>query len=71
MTDIPTPLVYLTLFLSEEEEYSGFSSHTVCQPSEHTRVDLNDLVNHLVSVPPPSYFSNQNFFCLFLLPLHR
>ena len=35
MTDIPTPLVYLTLFLSEEEEeeeeeYSGFSSHTVC-----------------------------------------
>ena len=70
MIDIQTPLVYLTLFFSEEEEYGGFSSHTV-YTSEHTHVDLNDIVNHLVSVPPLSYFSSQNFFCLFLLPLHR
>ena len=55
MIDIPTPLIYLALFFfSKEEEYGGFSSHTVCQPSEHTHVVLNDLVNHLVSVPPLS-----------------
>ncbi|KAI8326946.1 hypothetical protein EDC96DRAFT_549967 [Choanephora cucurbitarum] len=38
----------------EEEEYGGFSSHTVCQTSEHTHVDLNGPVNHMVFVPPLS-----------------
>ena len=54
MIDLQTPLIYLTFFFSEEEEYGGFSSHTMCQPSEHAHVDLNDLVNHLVFVPPLS-----------------